>query len=180
LLQRLRQPGQVEAWDRFTRLYTPLLLSWAHSRLNLQPADAEDLVNDLLADLLVKLPDFRYDPGRSFRAWLATLLHHKWVDRQRKAGRLAGATADGLSGVAAAPAPDPLEAEDRRLLIRRALELIQGEFEPKTWKACWEVAAEGRRPAEVAAELGTSENAVYIAKLRVLRRLRRELEGLLD
>jgi RNA polymerase sigma-70 factor (ECF subfamily) len=177
---RLREPGQPDAWDRFVRLYTPLLLSWARSRHHLQPTDAEDLVQDLLADLLTKLPAFRYDPGRSFRAWLGTLLHHKWADRQRRAGRRPDSGADGLSAVPGQPVPDPLEVEERRLLVRRAMDLMREEFEPTTWRACWEAVAQGRPTAEVAAELGISENAVYIAKCRVLRRLRRELDGLLD
>jgi RNA polymerase sigma-70 factor (ECF subfamily) len=62
----------------------------------------------------------------------------------------------------------------------RALELMRDEFQPTTWRACWEHAFRQRPAAEVAAELGISENAVYIAKLRVVRRLRQELQGLLD
>jgi RNA polymerase sigma-70 factor (ECF subfamily) len=64
--------------------------------------------------------------------------------------------------------------------MARALEIMQAQFQPATWKACWEHPAVGRAAAEVAAELGTSEGAVYVATHRVLRRLREELEGLLD
>jgi RNA polymerase sigma-70 factor (ECF subfamily) len=176
LLQRLRQPGEGDAWDRFARLYTPLLLSWAQSRYGLQPADAEDLVQDLLADLLIKLRGFQYDPGRSFRAWLGTLLYHKWADRKRPLRQLPL----GAEVPAAPPEPNTLEAQDRQLLLRRALELMQAEFEATTWKACWAVVVEDRPAAEVAAELGVSPNAVYIARSRVLRRLRQEFEGLLE
>ncbi len=54
------------------------------------------------------------------------------------------------------------------------------DFQPSTWKACWELIVAGRPAAEIAAELGLSENAVYLAKARVLRRLRQELAGLLE
>jgi RNA polymerase sigma-70 factor (ECF subfamily) len=57
---------------------------------------------------------------------------------------------------------------------------MQSDFQPATWRACWEHVAEGRPAAEVAAELGMTEGAVYVARCRVLRRLRSELEGLLD
>lgn len=57
---------------------------------------------------------------------------------------------------------------------------MRAEFEPATWKACWAFVVEGQTAAEVASRLGISRNAVYIAKSRVLRRLRREFEGLLD
>ena len=83
-----------------------------------------------------------------------------------------------------AAAPDPfdslIETEYRQQLAMRALELMQADFQPATWKACWEHAACGRPAAEVAAELGLTVNAVYLATSRVLRRLRQELEGLLD
>jgi RNA polymerase sigma-70 factor (ECF subfamily) len=73
-----------------------------------------------------------------------------------------------------------LEEEHRRYLVRRALELMQGDFQPTSWKACWEHTVNARPAADVAAELGISENAVYIASCRVLRHLRQELAGLLD
>ena len=57
---------------------------------------------------------------------------------------------------------------------------MQKEFQPATWKACWEFVVKDRPAAAVAAELGITINAVYLAKGRVLRRLREELVGLLD
>ena len=65
-------------------------------------------------------------------------------------------------------------------LYRRALKLVQEEFEERTWKAFWGVAVDQRAPADLADELRMSVNAVYIAKSRVLRRLRQELGDLLD
>jgi RNA polymerase sigma-70 factor (ECF subfamily) len=57
---------------------------------------------------------------------------------------------------------------------------MQSEFQPTTWKACWETVAHGRPAAKVAAELRISIDSVYTAKSRVLRRLRQELAGLLE
>src|SRR4051794_39668704 len=85
LLDRLRQPGAQEAWTRFVQLYTPLLYSWAR-QAGLQEHDAGDLVQDLFVLLMRKLPEFRYDPAKSFRAWLRTVLLNLWRDRcQRRA-----------------------------------------------------------------------------------------------
>lgn len=53
-------------------------------------------------------------------------------------------------------------------------------YEGWTWRAFWRVAVDGCSPADVADELDMSVNAVYIAKSRVLRRLREELGDLLD
>ena len=62
-----------------------------------------------------------------------------------------------------------------RGLFGRALELIRGEFEERTWQAFWLTAVEDRAAGDVALELGMSPGAVRVAKSRVLRRLREEL-----
>jgi RNA polymerase sigma-70 factor (ECF subfamily) len=72
------------------------------------------------------------------------------------------------------------EDEYRRYIVGRALRLMQGEFEEPTWRAFWQVVAEDRPAADVAAGLGMSVAAIYTAKSRVLRRLREELHLLLD
>jgi RNA polymerase sigma-70 factor (ECF subfamily) len=184
LLEQLRQPSDPAiagpAWNRFVALYTPLLYQWAR-RLGLQDAEAADLVQDVLLILLEKLPSFSYDPRQRFRGWLWTILCNKWREnRRREAARPRG----GAAGLSDAIVPDGVEAlaesEYRQYLTGRALQLIRNEFEPATWTACWEYVVAGRAAAEVAAELGISVGAVYVAKSRVIRRLRRELHGLLD
>jgi RNA polymerase sigma-70 factor (ECF subfamily) len=180
LIERLRQPGEREAWERLVELYTPLLYYWAY-RMGLRDPDASDLVQDVFAVLVEKLPGFDYDQRKSFRGWLRTILANKWRDACRRRAAAPDARGGSLSGVAAAEDADPFwEAEYRQHLVGRALELMQAEFQPTTWKACWEVVVGDRPAAEVAAQLGLSVDAVYAAKSRVLRRLRRELEGLLE
>ena len=73
-----------------------------------------------------------------------------------------------------------IEQEHRDYLVSRALKIMKTDFQPTTWQACWEHVVCGRPVAEVAAELGISAKAVYLAKARVLRRLRQELQGLWD
>jgi RNA polymerase sigma-70 factor, ECF subfamily len=179
LLERLRQPAQEQAWARFVELYTPFLYSWVR-RLGCPEADAPDLVQEVLILLVRELPAFRYDPGRSFRAWLRTVTRNRWRDWQRR--RQPPASLDDLPAAEpAAPEEDAFwEVEYRQYLVGRAVDVMRAEFQPATWKACWEFVVCGRPAAEVAAELGISENAVYIAKHRVLRRLRAELQGLMD
>ncbi len=72
------------------------------------------------------------------------------------------------------------EAEYQQHLVGQALRLMRADFEETTWKACWQMVAVGRPAAAVAAELGLTVGAVYAAKFRVLQRLRRDLQGLLD
>jgi RNA polymerase sigma-70 factor, ECF subfamily len=181
LLERLRLPDESAAWDRFVELYTPFLYHCAR-RLGLCPEDAADLVQDVFALLLRKLPQFAYDRGKSFRGWLRTVVLNKWREnyRQRAPSPVAATVPlpDDLTGPDGSDAFS--EAEYRQYVTTRALRIMQAQFQPTTWKACWEHAVVGRPAAEVGAELGLSEGAVYVAKHRVLRRLRQELEGLLD
>jgi len=181
LLERLRRPGEEAAWARFVELYTPLLYYWA-CRAGLQQADAADLVQDVLTTLVRKLPEFSYDRQRSFRGWLRAVALNRWRDqRRRRAARPAQVSPRALDELLGARNEDPFgEVEYRRELVARALQLIAGEFRPATWKAWSEHVLAGRPASEVAAELGVSEGAIYTAKSRVLARLRRELDGLLD
>jgi RNA polymerase sigma-70 factor (ECF subfamily) len=178
LLQRLRQPAEQEAWARFVELYTPLLYYWAR-RLGLQAQDAADLVQDVFTVLVRTLPEFSYDHRRSFRSWLRTVTLNKWRERRRLARP--DEPAGDLADVAGPDGSRALEdAEYRQHLARRALDLMRADFQPTTWKACWEHAVAGKPAAQVAAELGVSVDAVYAATYRVLRRLRQELDGLID
>jgi RNA polymerase sigma-70 factor (ECF subfamily) len=180
LLDRLRQPGAEDDWTRFVKLYSPLLYTWAH-RLGLSDADAADLVQDVFAMLVQKLPEFRYDQQNSFRSWLRTVTLNKWRDRCRR--RVPAALAPDDATFMTLPAAETEafgEAEYRQYVVTRALQLMQNEFSPLTWKACWGHVVEGRPAADVAAELGITTASVYVAKGRVLCRLREELQGLMD
>ena len=181
LLERLREPAQQDAWGRFVDLYTPLIYYWAR-RVGLAQEEAADLVQDVLTVLVQKLPEFRYDPGKSFRGWLRMVTLNKWRENRRRKGvALAEARDSELAGVVDPEADDAFwQVEYRQHLVNRALKLMQAEFHPTTWKACWEFVVVGRPAAEVARQLGISENAVHLAKGRVLRRLRKELDGLVD
>jgi len=181
LLERLRRPDEAEAWSRFVELYTPLLYLWTR-RVGLQEQDAADLVQDVMVSLVKILPTFQYDPRKSFRRWLRTMILNKWRDQRKRRtleSRLGGGA--GLEDVADPDDPDAFwEIEYRRRLVNRALEVMQTDFRPATWKACWEHVVEGRPAADVAKELGITAGAVYAAKIRVLDRLRQELADLLE
>jgi len=179
LLERLRRPDDADAWVQFVSLYTPLLYAWARSA-GLSEADTADLLQDVFLAVLRQMPTFEYQPGKSFRAWLHTILLNRWRTLQRRraprsvpAEQLDGVPGEGEHNL-------PAEAEEQRELVRRALTLIERDFTPATWQAFRQVVVLERRPAEVAAELGMSVNAVYLARSRVLRRLGEQLTGLID
>jgi RNA polymerase sigma-70 factor (ECF subfamily) len=138
-------------------------------------------VQEVLLVLLQKLPEFRYDQQQSFRGWLRAVLLNRWRDQRRAALPAAGPDDPPLVALAGPDAAADLEEADyHRYLVRRALELMKSEFQETTWRACWETVANSRSPAETAALLGLSVPAVYMARCRVLARLRDELAGLVD
>ncbi len=183
LLERVRQRDDQAAWERFVALYTPLLYRWSQ-RAGLNDHDATDLVQDVLVLLMKELPNFEYDAARrNFRGWLKTVTINKCRELQRKRVIAAGAGGeqDALHSIAIANDLEQFwDTEYRQHLVRKALEVMRAEFEPKTWQACWEHTVNDKTAAEVGRELGMSEAAVYVAKSRVLRRLRQELAGLLE
>jgi RNA polymerase sigma-70 factor (ECF subfamily) len=178
LLQRVRDPGDQGAWSRFVELYTPLLFYWARRR-GLQAGDAADLVQEVLTNLVRTLPEFEYRPQQSFRNWLRTMTHRKFIDRVRKR-RESAAGGDG-DGPDEPVAPDDdcfEEREYRQYLYGRALEIVRRDYSENAWQACRLSITSDRSAADIAAELGMTEGAVYAAKCRILKRLREELAGL--
>jgi RNA polymerase sigma-70 factor, ECF subfamily len=184
LLGRLGQPNQNGAWERFVLLYTPFLSHILVNCLHVRPQEAADVVQEIFITLLRTLPKFAYDPAKgNFRGFLRRICTCKAADLRKKR-RTPIADEAELSGLedenADAEIAQVWQQEHNRFLTQRALELMQEEFQPTTWKACWEFVVNGRPAAEVAGELGITENAVFIAQHRVTPRLRQELEGLLE
>jgi RNA polymerase sigma-70 factor, ECF subfamily len=178
LLDRLCHAPDDAAWRKLVHLYTPLLFAWAR-RAGMSEHDAADLVQEVLTILVQKLPRFQYDRQGHFRGWLRTITMNKLRDGKRREALEVSVQAEQAT-VVADDSDLFWEKEYRRELTARALQLMQADFAPTTWKACWEFVAQGRSAAEVARELGISENAVYLAKCRVLRRLKEELAGLVE
>lgn len=184
LLERVRGSDE-QAWRRLAALYGPLVYGWAR-RSGLKAEDAADVVQEVFATLARKIADFRRDrPQDTFRGWLWTITRHKVVDHLRHVAGQAQAAGGSSARVELEQLADteasepsgtgPARAAVERGLLLRALELMQSEFEPKTWRAFWLVAVDGRLAADAGRELGLSKHAVHQAKYRVLRRLRQEL-----
>lgn len=178
LLGRMKQGRNEADWRRFVDLYTPLLYFWAN-RNGLQDSDAADLVQEVLSLLVKKLPEFDYDPQKSFRGWLRTVtLNRLRTLRRRRMEHPQSEAAGQRHEEPVAYDEGFWEVDYHQHLAARALEIMRDSFETNTWKACWELVVSGRTAAEVGADLGLSEGAVYVAKSRVLKRLREELDGL--
>jgi RNA polymerase sigma-70 factor (ECF subfamily) len=181
LLVRIRDLKDEDAWRQFVGLYTPLVYRYARKR-GLQDADAADLAQDVLR--AVAAGGIDYDPQRGpFRAWFYGLAHHKLCDflaAQQRAGRGTGDTT-AQHRLAEKPAPAEEAAlwdlEFERRMFEWAAEKVRGEFRDQTWQAFWQTAVEGKPAKDTAAALGMTLGAVYIAKSRVLARLRKEIQN---
>jgi RNA polymerase sigma-70 factor (ECF subfamily) len=166
-------------------LYGPLVDFWIRPS-NLQPADTRDVFQEVFKAVAAGISSFRKDrPGDRFRGWLRTITRNKLADHFRRQGTQPSAAGGSeayrqLQQVEepGAPAEDSGELDAVQQLRLRAVELIQGEFEQRTWQAFWRVAMEGQAAKNVAEDLGVTPSAVRLAKSRVLRRLREEMEGL--
>ena len=177
LLHRLCHQPVSGDWERFVRLFTPLLRRWA-VRFGVSDSSVEDLLQELFVLLIRKLPEFRYDPSRSFRAWLWTVFRHTVLAWQKLQSR----TGPALEQLEELSSPDSIaeatEAEYRRYLLSRIMQIVQTDFPATTWQIFRQVVIEDRPGKEVAHEFGVTVNAVYLARSRVLARLREELAGL--
>lgn len=178
LLERLRQqPHEGCHWERFVRLFTPILTRWAQ-RLGVSPSDIDDLLQETFTLLIGKLVAFEYDPQRSFRAWLWTVFRHHFIAwRKRQSIPLRHAEFD----IEELASPDGnallVEAEYRQQLLARALKLIRVDFPDQTWQLFWQSVVEGRPIPELVEEFAVTANAIYLVRRRVLARLREELAG---
>jgi RNA polymerase sigma factor (sigma-70 family) len=184
LLGRLRlDPGDQVAWGQFVKRYAPLIHGWC-CRWNLQPADAEEVTQNVLLKLLGKMGGFEYDPSRSFRAWLKTLTHNAWVDYldSIKARCRGGDDSQVLGLLENLHARDDLvqrlQEEFDHELLEEAMTRVRQRVEPQTWEAFRLMSIEGLSGAEAAARIPMKEAMVYVARGRVLRLLRDEVRAL--
>ncbi len=185
LLDGVRQ-RDPEAWRRFAAIYGPIVYRWT-LRHGLQDHDAADVAQEVFRAVAENIQRFEHrSPGDSLRGWLWTVARNKIRDhyrRRQKEFAAAGGT-DAHQRLQQVPSiPDENDESPVELaaeLSHRALAFIQNEFEPGTWRAFWRTAVDGQSPTDAARELGLTLGAVYKAKSRVLLRLRRELDGLLD
>jgi RNA polymerase sigma-70 factor (ECF subfamily) len=181
LILRLRDSQDDGAWSQFVEIYTPLMFGYCRGR-GLQEADAADVAQESMRAVAKAMGRFEYDPQRGkFRNWLLTVVQsklHNFLDQRRRQPELAGETTlqariehDSISEEETA-----WEAEYYRTIFHWAAERIRGEFQPSTWQAFWRTTIDERDGKEVAEALGLSVGAVYVAKSRVLARLREEIQ----
>jgi RNA polymerase sigma-70 factor (ECF subfamily) len=175
---------EPDAWERIVTLYSSLVRHWCQQS-GIPDHDIPDVSQEVFATVSSNLAKFQVDrPSTTFRAWMRGIARHKLQHYFQDRGEPAagGTDAQMLLQQVEAPADETELSEapaDIAGMYHRAVDLVRNQFEERTWKAFWRVAIEDRSPAEVAAEMGITANAVRQAKSRVLRRLKQEMGELI-
>jgi RNA polymerase sigma-70 factor (ECF subfamily) len=186
LLDRLKAARpQSSDWDRLQSVYLPLIEKWL-GRVPGLGDESADLAQEVLIVVLREVPSFDRRREGSFRAWLRQVTVNKVRTYRRQRQRRPAVGLDPADGFLErlADANGELAREwDRdhdRHVVEKLLALVQPDFNPTTWQAFRRFGIDGEAAAQVARELGVSENAVILAKTRVLKRLREEAGDLLE
>ena len=187
LLDRLQHGPNDQAWGRMLDLYSPLIRGWL-KRYALRDQDVDDLVQEVLAIVVRRLPSFERRPQiGSFRRWLRTITVNCLRDFWRSQRFQPRSTGNGGFERVLDQLEDPQSAlsilwdqEHDQHVKNSLLEKIRPRFEAKTWQAFQRVAVDGAPVEQVARELDMTANAIFIAKSRVVHLLKEEGQGLLD
>lgn len=178
LILRVKDPLDDAAWARFLAIYRPVVLRMARGR-GLQDADAEDLAQLVFASIAKAISNWESGPDRPpFRAWLYRIARNAIVNAISRGKPDLGAGSTSMLEVlnAIADPGDPLtkefERESRQQVIRWAADQIEHEFSAATWQMFWRTSVNAEPIADVAQTLKKSAGAVYVARYRVMQRLK--------
>ncbi len=180
LIARVKDLGDGAAWTEFLGIYQPVVFRMARRR-GLQDSDAQDVMQQVFLSIYKSIEG--WIPGDlqpPFRAWLTTIARNAITKALTRRPRDAATGSTSMVELLDAQ-PDPQEttaeilAEARKELIRWATEQIRSEFSEATWNAFWRTAIEGVPIAEVAKSTGRSAGAVYVARYRVIARLKEKV-----
>jgi RNA polymerase sigma-70 factor (ECF subfamily) len=174
---RLKDRSDEGAWRTFDDLYRPLLVSYARWR-GLNDADAEDVAQQCVEVVLAGIVE--YEHKASFKSWLRAIAEHKVVDRLRSrrrevqpaTGQLDACERPTSGTDRGASGGDEWDRQWKMAHLRHCAERVQHEVSDNTYAAFRAYAIDGREPGAVATAFGMSVNQVYVAKHRVLERIR--------
>ncbi|CAN5134001.1 sigma-70 family RNA polymerase sigma factor [soil metagenome] len=184
LLVQIRDGANADAWHEFMRLYGPVVYGFARKR-GLQDADAADLMQDVMRSVSAAIGRLEYDPKQgTFRGWLFTITRNKVFSFLSSRRHRAQGSGDSATNRLLDEKADPSdgseiwELEYQRRLASLAMERVKNEFHESSWRSFWMTAVEGVAPAQAAKTIGISAGAVYVAKSRVLARIKAEVEAM--
>jgi len=175
LLDRVAAGSDPGAWPEFCARYEELIRRFALRRGVMGP-DGDDVVQDVLLALTKAMPGFEYDPAKGkFRSYLKTVVIRTILKKSReKFGEVALETLEEATRAASDDAElDELwEQEWRQQHLRRAMRMVESEFNAND-VACFKAyVVNGEDASAVGESLGYSAAQVYQCKYRMMERLR--------
>lgn len=178
LRQLRRQPTDEAAWAAFVARYGRLIARWCR-QWGLQESDAEDVTQNVLLELAKQIRTFEYDRNGSFRGWLRTVAQRSWsrfVQARQRAG--VPTTEPLFETLAEEQLLEQLEKESDQELLELAMRRVRSRVQPHTWEAFRLLALEQQSGAAVAEALQMTLGAVFVARSKVQKMLRLEIERL--
>ena len=175
LLDRLQKNQDPESWQRFIDIYSVMIRRW-NKDYGVSATDAADVAQEILMHVFNNITHFQNRHPGGFRAWLRSIARNKIRKICRKS------KPESLHSIGMADLIDhrswPKVEDERPELKLRAMEVVKPEFGPSTWRLFESVFLHGGKPGEIAKENGVTINCVYIARSRVLSRVRQVVQQL--
>jgi len=194
LLSRIKNWEDPDSWRDFFDTYWRLIYGTAR-KAGLSDAEAQDIVQETVLSVARNIEGFKYDPAVcSFKSWMLQLTRWRIINQLKKrsaeAGRFVTTTgvptkpSDGTATIDRVPDPtgNDLEAiwesEWENNLLNAALERVKRRVTPGQFQIYDLHCLEGWPVWKVAQTLGINVGRVYLAKHRVGRLLRHEIQSL--
>ncbi|MCD0457893.1 RNA polymerase sigma factor [Roseiconus lacunae] len=177
--------GENDAWSTFVSEYGPMIASWC-LRYGLTEAETADVTQNVLIKLVQVMRQSRYDPKQgSFRGWLKTVTNNAVKDVMRTWDKPGKGTGDTVVHAKLSLMEDPksmdalndcIDQEYKNIVLNEAKRRVRERVKDFTWRAYEMTAIQQKTPQEASAELGLKVGEVYVAKSRVIKMLREEIQ----
>ena len=190
LLEGVRQDDPI-AWDRLSRIYTHLVWHRCRIKSRLSREDSYDVMQEVFLEVRRSIHKLDKQADGTFRGWLWTITTNKIIDFLRQKSRQPKAAGGSDAAHQMSQVQDLYsellnkekrsekeEKNEKAILAKAVLEMIEPDFKPKTWQAFYRCKMANCPVSEVARELGMTETAVTSAVHRVVTRLKEELQDL--
>ena len=181
LIEKIKDPRDADAWHEFTAIYFPLVFEICR-RKGLQHADATDITQEVLSRVASAIESYKHDrTGSTFRGWLYCITRNLTVDFFRRRARDPLATAASPSDLNQIKEPsleesDAFHMEYRKQMFSVVAKSVQSQVAPKTWAVFWKTEIERTDVDATAKELDMTRGAIYVARSRVIAKLRSEVQ----